>query len=132
MIDKMNKKGITFIEVIVGILIFGLSLPAIFRGLFLAYDVVKKSSQRTSVIAKCQERIEDMKNTTYADITSANFPNDQVTLDNHGTVSTSDDLIGNRTVSIVDNTNPAFKSITVTVDWKSGKYNEEVKTIITP
>ena len=127
-----KQRGITFIEVIAGILIFGLSLPAIFAGLHFAYNVVKKSSQRTSAIAKCQGPIEAMKNTTYADITSVNFPNGQVTLDTLGTASTNDDLFGTRIGTIVGNTDPAFKSITITVDWKSGKYNEEVRTIITP
>lgn len=127
-----NQKGITFIEIIIAILIFGLSLPAVFRGLVLAYGVAKKSSQRTSAMAKCQERIEVLKNTPYANITSAIFPNDQVTLDNNGTTSTGDDLIGARTGTIVDNTNPTFKTITVTISWKNGKYSEQVKTIISP
>ena len=131
-----KQRGITFVEVIAGILIFGLSLPAIFGGLHFAYNVVKKSSQRTSAIAKCQERIENMKNTDYVDINLTTFPNtfpeNQVTLDTLGTATTNDDLFGTRTGTIVDNTDPAFKVITVTVDWKSGKYSEEVKTIISP
>lgn len=127
-----NQKGITFVEIIIAIVIFGLALPVMFHGLFLAYGEAKKSGQRTGAIAKCQERIEAMKNTAYANITSANFPNDQVTLDNHGTASPNDDLIASRTVTLVDNANPAFKTVTVTASWTNGKYSEQIKTVISP
>ncbi|MBI3008311.1 MAG: hypothetical protein HYY56_02155 [Candidatus Omnitrophica bacterium] len=78
--------------------------------------------------------MEIIRDTTYSSIASESST--PVTIDNAGTVSTTDDLIGQRSVNVNEVVASGYKEVTVTITWTEHKWggsnqvSENVVTVV--
>ncbi|NOX98071.1 MAG: type II secretion system protein [Nitrospirae bacterium] len=131
---KNNNKGITLLEIVISLLIFGIAATGILRSFVFCNTRAKSTSLRTAAIALAQERMEQIKNDSYPNVTAANYPDEtNLILDTAGTADTGDDLTGTRTVTITG-ASPNPKTITVTVTWKfkGNQFSESLTTLKIP
>ena len=119
-------KGVSLVEVLVA-----LTFIAVFSAgmVGLAVTVVRGNSQAKAMdiaVFLAHDRLETIRNTAYASITSANFP-----AEGYGTITVGSPAVAvsdfQRSVSIQDNT-PAsgMKRVVVTVTWRGGSVSEEM------
>ena len=129
----INNKGVTLLEIAISLLIFGIAVTGILRSFIFCNTRAKSTSLRVAAIALAQDRIEQIENDSYANVTAAIYPNETVSLDTAGTADTSDDLTCTRTVTIneVTGTLTNYKEITVTATWNftGNQFNESLVTL---
>ena len=120
-----NKKGISFTEILVAIVIFAMTITAMVQGLILGNRRIRAATYRTAAIIRAQERLEEMKNDIFANITAANYPDDTPTLDSGVGITCARDVT-------ITGTN--YKTITVTVSYtyRGRQYQESIATIRSP
>jgi Tfp pilus assembly protein PilV len=95
----------------------------------LAVSVLRGNAQAQATdiaVFLAHDRLEAIRNTAYASITSANFPPEA-----YGTITVGSPPVAfpsyQRSVSIQDNTPAAgIKRVVVTVSWRGGGVSEEV------
>lgn len=123
----ISNKGFTLIEILIALVILSVGLLAITS---ISLTVMKGNSfadKMTMATTLAQDRLEEIKNTAYDSVASANFPTQD-----YGSISGFNAF--RREVSITSSS-PAInmKTITVTVLWRDGagnSHNIELKTII--
>lgn len=111
-IIKKNIKGFTLIEVMIAMIILAIGLLSFFA---LNVAIMKSNvmgKMMTAATNLAQEKIEELKNTPYASITSGTQTENNIGLNNAFTRSTT-------VQSNVPQTN--MKTITVTVSWSEMK-----------
>jgi prepilin-type N-terminal cleavage/methylation domain-containing protein len=124
--SRSPAKGLTLIEVIVALAFLGIMSVGM-SGLAIAilHGNAKSRSISTAVYL-VNDRLETVRNTAYAGITSANFPSE-----GYGTISVGNPPVlfsdYQRAVTIQNNT-PVVgaKRVVVTVSWHGGGVSEEV------
>ena len=122
----VNQKGISFAEILVAIVIFAMTITAMVQGLLFGNRRIKAATYRTAAIIRAQERIEEMKNDNFTNITDTNYPDER-----NLTLDSGINILCNRDVTI-SGTN--YKTITVTVSYsyRGQQYQESVTTIRSP
>lgn len=125
-----GQQGFTFLELLIGTVVFLITLGAILTGLRVGLHIINASNLKISAMALLEARMEEIKNDDYADITTANYPDDYPTLDTRGTADSSDDITAKRTVSIASS---GYKTVTAGISWnfQGQNYQEQISTIIT-
>jgi len=131
-IFKKGHKGISLLEIVIALLIFGIAAVGILRSFIFCNMRAKSTSLRTAAIALAQGTIERIDNDAFANITAAIYPGDNPTLDDAGTADTGDDLTGMRTVAITI-VAADLRNITVTVAWnfRGNPLSESLSTVKT-
>lgn len=123
---SLRARGVSLVEVLVALVfiaVFSLGLVG------LAVTVVKGNRQASSIdiaVFLAHDRLETIRNTAYASIISANFP-DQ----GYGTITVGSPAVPfpdyQRSVSIQDNApTSGMKHVVVTVSWRGGSISEEL------
>jgi len=128
---KDHNKGITLLEIVISLLIFGIVATGILRSFIFCNMRAKSTSLRTAAIALAQERMEQIKNDSYANVTATNYPDEtNLILDTAGTAATGDDLTGTRTVTITGvSPNPLTITVTVTWNFQGNQLSESLTTL---
>lgn len=120
-----NQKGISFAEILIAIVIFAMTITAMVQGLIFGNRRIRAATYRTAAIIRVQERLEQMKNDTFANITEANYLDDNPILDSGVGITCARDVT-------ITGTN--YKTITVTVSYtyRGRQYQESITTIRSP
>jgi len=118
-----GQKGISLAELLIAIVIFAMTITAMVQGLLFGNRRIKAATYRTAAVIRAQERIEEMKNDTFANITTTNYP-DEINL----TLDSGCNVLCDRDVTI-SGTN--YKTITATVSYsyRGQQYQESIITI---
>jgi len=119
--DDTDRKaaGMTLVEVVIATAILALCLLALGRAVTVGNRLLYASSQHMEAFMRCRERIEQMRATDYAQITSNNFPEEQIRLGHLGGTDRVP-LYGTRSSVIEEIADPDRKRVTVTVTWWFG------------
>lgn len=125
-----SARGVTIVEVLVA-LVFMAVVTVGMTGLAIAIlQGNAKSQAMATAVYLAQDRLETIRNTPYANITSANFPAegfDEIKIGPAPYPAHSPFPTYNRSVSIQDNTPIAgTKRIVVTTSWPGGSVREEM------
>ena len=129
-----NKKGVTFIEIMISALILSISIGGMLTTFVMGRVSVAKAKHRIEAFNLIQEKVEAIRDTSYASI--ANESPASVTIDNAGTAATTDDLTGQRSVSVNEVVVDGYKEVTVTITWTEHKWggsnqvSENVVTVV--
>ncbi len=124
-LGKRRHAGMTVVEVLVAITLLAASLGAVYTAITFASRVSQHNVEKTMALNLAIERMDQVKNTAYAAMVSANFP------DENGLTVGSYPIGFDRSVSI---STSDYKTITVTVTWSHLGWpfveTEEISTII--
>jgi len=110
--NKVKQKGFTLLEVILAMSILSVGLLAVCSMVHMVMNSNSKSKNLTTAVNLAQNKVDDLKITPYASIVDST-END---LDENGTAGSG---IFDRAVSVTTNTNPNYKTVVVTVSWKT-------------
>ncbi|MCK4326585.1 prepilin-type N-terminal cleavage/methylation domain-containing protein [bacterium] len=119
----MERKGFTLIEVVMSMLILGIALIGILGAFVMGKANIVRARHRLEVACLLQQTMEYLQDVSYGSITNSNYPEEPVTIDDAGTTTTSDDLIGTRLarpplpVSAIAGADGLYKSVTVKIKW---------------
>ena len=121
---KNSTKGFTFLEVLVAIII--LTIGMLGAATFMV-SIIKSnnySNQISIATTLAQDKIEELKNISYASITSGTESN----IDENGDAGG----IYTRTTTVDNTSHPSWSEVTVTVswNWNNATRNVTLKTII--
>ena len=108
-----GKRGVTLVEIIVGMTVFAIGVLSLTRVMFLSMRSNVRSKHVVVATNLAQQRMEQIiSSTRYDNITAAAFPTE-----NYGTIE-------GRIVAIADSTNALgssiMKEVTVRVEWQDG------------
>lgn len=121
------SSGLTLVELLVAITILLIATGSILLAVNFASKVSKHNLRKAVAINLVTQRLEQIKNAAYGNITAANFPNET------NIQVGSDPIRYNRTVTIDTGT---YKTVTVTVTWNQlgapFVESESAVTIISP
>jgi len=117
-----GTKGMTLVEVIVGMTVFAIGVLSLTHVMFLAMRANVRSKHVVVATNLAQQRMEQIiSSTRYDNITAAAFPTE-----NYGTIEggNANYLKFKRSVAIADSTNAlgssVMKEVTVRVEWQDG------------
>ncbi len=117
--------GMSLVEVMTAMVVMAIAILAILSAVLSASKSNRFNMEKTMALNLAIERMEEVKNTAYDDITSVNFS------DETGITVGAHPISFSRTVSITSST---YKTVTVTVTWTNfgAPYTEkeEITTII--
>lgn len=126
---RMNRKGMTLVEILVGMTIFAIGVLALTRVMFGAMRSNVKSKHVVVATNLAHQRMEQILGSMrYSDITAANFPTED-----YGTISggNPDYSIYRRSVAITDSLDAlgssVMKEITVRVEWREQGVDRNVE-----
>jgi prepilin-type N-terminal cleavage/methylation domain-containing protein len=129
-----NRRGMTLVEVMVGMTIFAIGLLGLSKVTFHVMRANLRSRHTAVATNLAHERMEQVMSVTrYSAITEANFPDEGFGAVNGGMLEYNR---FSRTVSIADSVNAlgnsVLKEITVRVDWResTGMRNVELRSSI--
>lgn len=128
-----RKKGMTFIEILIAVLIFSLALGPLLNSLLAGLYLIQLSKEQTIAISDLRNMLEDMRATAFANMFSL-FPESVV----DGPVSNSyQSVVGGYalmdqhiTVTYV-NVRPDLLEIKVNLTWKDKRSNNQNASIYT-
>ena len=112
MLNKVKQKGFTLLEVIIAMSILSVGLLAVCSMVHMVMNSNSKSKNLTTAVNLAQNKVDDLKITPYASIVDST-END---LDENGTAGSG---IFDRAVSVTTNVAPDYKTVQVTVSWKT-------------
>ena len=122
---KRKISGMTIVEVLIAITLLAVAMGAIYTAITFASRVSQHNVEKTMALSLAIDRMDQVKNTTYANIAAANFPSES------GITVGSYPITFSRSVTIVTGN---YKTVTVTATWSHlGSpfvEQEEVSTII--
>jgi type II secretory pathway pseudopilin PulG len=127
-----SKAGFTLLETVVAILVVGIVIASMIMAISNQSRLTRIEVLGEAAMARCQEKMEQIRGLNYAQITTGNLEDESdILLDSRGTYDTADDVFGDRNVAIREvfvngNPNNALKVITVTFSYQvRGGYAEE-------
>lgn len=123
-LDMTNKEnGFTLVEILIAIMVLAIAFLAMYQMQVMAIRGNETSNQVTVATILAQDKMEQIRNTTYDNVTSANFPTE-----NYGTIPNF--LQFRREVTITEN--GRIKTVRVSVLWKVVRtFRVTVDTILT-
>ncbi|MBW2020872.1 MAG: type II secretion system protein [Deltaproteobacteria bacterium] len=123
MLNKKQPKGFTLLELIIAISMLSVGLLAVSTMVTMVINSNKMTRNLTTAVNLAQNKIDDLKITSYANIVDST----ESSLDENGVSGSG---IFDRTVSVVENTNPDYKTVQVTVSWAEPNTRQVVLTTI--
>lgn len=119
---KQRQDGVTFLEVLIAIVIVGITLSAIFTGINFASKYARHNANKTMALNLAQALMEDLKDTPYSDLQEIT---DTILL--YQELETN--IQAARSADIVDA--GSYKEVTVDVSWTwlGKQYSEELNTL---
>lgn len=111
-----NQKGFTLVEVLTVVTILVLVLIPSLVMFWFGIRAVGVHKQRNTAIAFAQEKMEDIRNMAYDNITTANLPDDS-RASGGATYQRHVDVAAPAPASEISNSDDNIKKITVTVSW---------------
>jgi Tfp pilus assembly protein PilV len=113
---RTRRQGMTLVEVMIAssiiFLVSGALIVTIVTGSRLSYA----SAQHVAAFGLCKDRLEQMRGMEFTDITSAAFPTETITL-THAGGSLQTAIACTRSTTVVDQTNPMRKDVSIVVAW---------------
>jgi type II secretory pathway pseudopilin PulG len=108
-----GRAGLTLVEVLISVGIFGIAIPALLGGMLTGYGVVKKNAHHIAALNLARKKIENIMNIQYSSLsTTANaYSETNVLLDSNSA------LRANIPVTVSNPSGTTRKFITVTVRW---------------
>ena len=124
-VARGSRGGLTIVEVMIAMTVMTVAILSILTAIISASKGNRNNMERTMALNLAVQRMDQVKNSAYDDITAANFPTlTGITVGTHPVTFSS----------AVTITTTTYKTVTVTVTWTNlaGQYREteEVSTII--
>jgi len=120
---KGREEGFTLVEVLVAVMVLSVAFLAMFQMQAMAIRGNETGNQVTIAATLAQDRMEQVRNATYENVTAANFPNED-----YGTIPDLPQF--RREVAITET--GKMKSVRVTVLWRVVRtYRVVIDTILT-
>ncbi len=128
---KGREAGITLAELLVSLLIFSISMAALFSSFTLGLRWARLLGLRTSAVALAKDKIEETLNIPYA-IIALGTSVDNPVLDYGKVAGAGDDVSSTRRIDVVYVVD--HKEVTVNVAWVFGgvTYDEEIRSAVYP
>lgn len=121
---KNRENGFTLVEIMIAVMVLAIAFLAMYQMQTMAIRGNEIGNQVTIATMLAQDKLEEIRNTDYANVTTTNFPTE-----NYGTISGYPQFC--REVSVTDN--GWMKTVRVNVIWKVGRaYRVTVDTMLTP
>jgi type IV pilus modification protein PilV len=121
MIRKEN--GFTLVEILIAVMVLAIAFLAMYQMQAMAIRGNETSNQVTVATILAQDRMEQIRNATYDNVTSTNFPTE-----NYGTIPNFSQF--RREITITEN--GRIKTVRVSVLWKVVRtFRVTVDTILT-
>lgn len=124
---RRYSKGLTLVELLVAITILLIATGSILLAVNFASKVSKHNLRKAVAVNLVTQRLEQIMNSSYANVTTANFPNEA------NIQVGSDPIRYSRTVTINAG---SYKTVTVTVAWNQlgapFVESESAVTIVSP
>lgn len=126
-----SDSGMTLIELAVAMVLTSLLIGGIYTGVVSGMNLNYAVAQRVAAFGLCRERLEQMRSSEYADVTSDTFGNEQLDLTHLGG-SERLPLVCARVSTIATLDNPARKAVEVEVTWqyRGIDYKESVAGLV--
>jgi len=121
----MNRKenGFTLVEVMIAVMVLAIAFLAMYQMQAMAVRGNETANQVTIATVLAQDKMEEIRNTNYDDVTNLNFPTE-----NYGMVPNFPQF--RREVAVTEN--GRVKTVRVTVLWKVVRtYRVSVDTLLT-
>ena len=120
--------GFTLLEVLIAMVVMSVGLLGVSTMLTHTTQQQSVNANRAMATSLARTQLEQMKRTAYADVMTANYPQEV-----YGTIVGSEQF--QRTVTIIDDTPlPTTKTVTVTVTWRDpsgSSRNVTLNTVLT-
>jgi type II secretory pathway pseudopilin PulG len=119
-------RGASLLEVLIALTFIAI-FAAGFAGVAVSVVTGNAKAKSTDIgVFLAHDRLEQIRNTAYSSVTTANFP-----AENYGTISIGSPPVSfpdyRRTVAVQDNTpTQGIKRVVVTVSWRGGSLSEEM------
>jgi prepilin-type N-terminal cleavage/methylation domain-containing protein len=118
-----TEKGFTLVEVLIAVMVLAIAFLAMYQMQAMAVRGNETANQVTIATMLAQDKMEEIRNTNYDDVTNLNFPTE-----NYGMVPNF--LQFRREVAVTEN--GRVKTVRVTVLWKVVRtYRVSVDTLLT-
>ena len=120
-----NSRGFTLTEVLIAVVVLSVGLLGMFAMTITTIRSISFSNKHTTAATLAQDKMEDIRNKSYANVTAANYP-----VDDYSNIPDYPQF--KRTVTInPDNPVPGTKTVTVTVSWKKSNTSSGDVTLST-
>jgi type II secretory pathway pseudopilin PulG len=145
--SRRNRReaGVTLIEALVSMAVFGVSFTALYGGISMGFAVIGTARENLRATQVMVEKVETLRLYTFAQINTPGFIpttfTDSLypeTSDGDGNTEESHGLVYHGKVIISDGPgnrsyNPYLKRVTITVNWRTGNrtYNRSMSTLVT-
>ncbi|MBI2875600.1 MAG: hypothetical protein HYY20_01820 [Candidatus Tectomicrobia bacterium] len=131
---RLSQDGLSLIEVVVSVVLLSLVGIGFALSLGLGQGEIVDEGYRRMALTLAEEQIERLKALNYNDaaLSAGAYPvtvlhQDTVTLDDRGTVSTTDDLTGTRSWRVSEmNGVGSYKWVALTLSWTTGGQTHSV------
>jgi prepilin-type N-terminal cleavage/methylation domain-containing protein len=118
-----KEKGFTLVEVLIAVMVLAIAFLAMYQMQAMAVRGNETGNQVTIATMLAQDKMEEIRNTNYDDVTNLNFP-----AENYGMVPNFPQF--RREVAVTEN--GRVKTVRVTVLWKVVRtYRVTVDTLLT-
>ena len=118
-----RENGFTLVEVLIAVMVLAIAFLAMYQMQAMAVRGNETANQVTIATMLAQDKMEEIKNTNYDDVTNLNFPTE-----NYGMVPNFPQF--RREVAVTEN--GRVKTVRVTVLWKVVRtYRVSVDTLLT-
>ena len=118
-----KEKGFTLVEVLIAVMVLAVAFLAMYQMQAMAVRGNETANQVTIATMLAQDKMEEIKNTNYDDVTNLNFPTE-----NYGMVPNFPQF--RREVAVTEN--GRVKTVRVTVLWKVVRtFRVSVDTLLT-
>ena len=126
-LNKMREKGFTLLELIIAMSILSVGLLAVCTMVIMVMNSNKMSRNLTTAVNLAQNKIDDLRKLSSEDNYAGIVASTESSLDETGNAGSG---IFDRTVTVVANADPTFKTVQVTVSWATPNTRQVVLTTI--
>jgi Tfp pilus assembly protein PilV len=133
--NRHRNHGASLLEVVIAIFVLAVAGVSLLKTLTVATQSTFTASLGSAALYRCQEKIEEVLADSYQQIDEERYPPElDLTLDTRGTLTTEDDVLFNRVVTIADESadERSLKRVTVWVMYffAGETATEELSTVV--
>lgn len=115
-VKTADRSGMTLVEVLVTVAITSIVLAGVITSVMMGNQVNYANAQRVTAFGLCKEWYEQMRTTTFTNITTTTFPEEEIELTHLGGLSRLP-LHGVRSCTIREIASPTRKTVNIQVRW---------------